>query len=89
MHAIQLANCVDPGDRQPLHSVAQMFFFGTGAAPLPRNVWQARGGYYNDVFVDITDVVDEKLAAPSALPPAVPMSKALSVSMPRPTTTCR
>ena len=112
MHAIQLANCVDSGDRQPLHSVAQMFFFGTGAAPLPRNVWQARAGYYNDVFVAITDVVDKKLAALDCLvsqgyggayarkrieasdgafgiAAGCAYPKALSVSMPRPTTTCR
>lgn len=48
--AIQLAASVDPGDRNPPHKVAQLFFFGTGAAPLPRNVWSAAGGYYNDVL---------------------------------------
>ena len=30
---------------------------------IPRQVWQSEGGYYNDVFIDITDVVDKKLAA--------------------------
>lgn len=63
LHAIQLAASVDPGDRNPPHKIAQVFFFGTGAASLPRNVWDASGGYYNDVFIDITDVVDKKLAA--------------------------
>ena len=63
LHAIQLAHSVDPGDRTPPHKVAQVFFFGTGAAALPRSVWDSEGGYYNDVFVDITDVVDKKLAA--------------------------
>lgn len=61
--AVQLAASVDPGDRHPPHKVAQIFFFGTGAAPLPRNVWSAAGGYYNDVFIDITDVIEQKLAA--------------------------
>jgi 4-oxalomesaconate hydratase len=61
--ALQLAASVDPGDRNPPHKVAQVYFFGTGAAPLPRNVWSAAGGYYNDVFIDITDVVEQKLAA--------------------------
>lgn len=61
--AIGLANGVDPGDRTPPHRVARVFFFGIGAAKVPRSVWDARGGYYNDVFIDITDVVDKKLAA--------------------------
>ena len=51
--------------RQPSwpHRVAQVFYFGTGAASVPRSVWDSEGGYYNDVFIDITDVVDKKLAA--------------------------
>lgn len=63
LFAIQLAASVDPGDRRPPHRVAQSFFFGTGAAAVPRSVWEAAGGIYNDVFIDITDVVDKKLAA--------------------------
>ena len=63
LHAIGLAGSVDPGDRRPPHRVAQVFFFGAGAAALPRNVWDSEGGYYNDVFINITDVVDKKLAA--------------------------
>ena len=63
LHAMALAGSVDPGDRNPPHKVAQVFFFGCGGAALPRNVWNAAGGYYNDVFIDITDVVDKKLAA--------------------------
>ena len=46
-----------------LTKAAQLFFFGTGAAAIPRSVWQSEGGYYNDLFIDITDVVDKKLAA--------------------------
>ena len=63
MHALSCAAGVDPGDRQPPHKVAQVFFFGCGGASLPRDVWSAAGGYYNDLFVDITDVVDKKLEA--------------------------
>ena len=63
LHALSLASGVDPGDRNPPHKAAQVFFFGTGAAAIPRQVWQSEGGYYNDVFIDITDVVDKKLAA--------------------------
>ncbi|MDA0747600.1 MAG: PIG-L family deacetylase [bacterium] len=61
--AISLAASVDPGDQAPPHRVAQVFYFGIGAAKIPRNVWDASGGYYNDVFIDITDVIDKKLAA--------------------------
>jgi len=63
LYAVQLAAGVDPGDRHPPHKVAQVFFFGTGAAAIPRQVWDATGGYYNNLFIDITDVVDKKLAA--------------------------
>jgi LmbE family N-acetylglucosaminyl deacetylase len=63
MHAIQFAGSVDPGDRNPPHRVAQVFFFGDGAAGVRRQVWDSEGGYYNDVFIDITDVIDKKLAA--------------------------
>ena len=63
MHATSLAVSVDPGYRNPPHRVAAVFFFGTGAAAVPANVWRSEGGFYNDVFIDITDVVDKKLAA--------------------------
>lgn len=63
LHAMALAGSVDPGDRNPPHRVAQTFFFGTGAAAVPRSVWDSEGGYYNDVFINITDVVDKKLGA--------------------------
>ncbi|MEM7117683.1 MAG: PIG-L deacetylase family protein [Chloroflexota bacterium] len=64
MYAISLAAAVDPGDRNPPHKVAQVFYFGTGAAAIPRRqVWDSEGGYYNNVFIDITDVADKKIAA--------------------------
>ncbi len=68
MAAIMLAGAVDPGDRNPPHKVAQIFYFGTGAAAIPRReVWDADGGYYNDVFIDITDVAHKKVASLDAL----------------------
>ena len=63
LHALALAYGVDPGDSRPPHRVAQVFYFGTGAASIPRSIWDSEGGYYNDVFIDITDVVTKKLAA--------------------------
>ncbi len=63
LHAIRVASGVDPGDSNPPASVARTLFFGSGAASLRRSVWDSEGGYYNDVFVDITDVVDKKLAS--------------------------
>lgn len=63
LHAIQYAGRVDPGDRNPAHHVAQTFFFGIGAAPIRSTLWDSQGGYINDVFIDITDVIEQKLAA--------------------------
>ena len=63
MHAIQFAGSVEPGDRNPPHRVAQIFFFGIGAAKVRSGLWDSEGGYTNDVFIDFTDVVDKKLAA--------------------------
>ncbi|MFH1572094.1 MAG: PIG-L family deacetylase, partial [Gemmatimonadota bacterium] len=63
LHAVHLAAAVDPGDRHPPHKVAQVFFFGIGAAGVRCNVWDSEGGYTCDVFVDIEDVVEKKLAA--------------------------
>ena len=67
MHALQHAASVDPGDRQPPHRTAQVFFFGGGAASVRGGLWDARGGYTNDVFVDTTDVIDKKFAAMECL----------------------
>ena len=62
-HAMAHAGSVDPEDSNPPHRVAQVFYFGAGAATLRSTLWDADGGYYNDVFIDITDVVEKKLAA--------------------------
>jgi len=67
LHALQYAAGVDPGDRHPPHRAAQVFFFGQGAARTRNGLWDARGGYTNDVFVDITDVIDRKFAAMECL----------------------
>ena len=67
MRAVQLAAAVDPGDQNPPHKIAQVFYFGNGAARVRGSVWNAEGGYYNDVFIDITDVIDKKLATLDAL----------------------
>ncbi len=67
MHALQFAGGVDPGDRNPPHRAAQVFFFGEGAARARSSVWDSQGGYYNDVFIDITDVVEKKLAVMDCL----------------------
>ena len=63
LHAMLLAASVDPGDNNPPHRVAQTYFFGSGGASLPSNVWESQGGYYNEVFIDISDVVEKKLAS--------------------------
>lgn len=60
VHAIPLAAGVDPGDTTPPHKVTQVFFFGQGAAAVRTNLWSSQGGFYNDVFVDITDVAVKK-----------------------------
>jgi LmbE family N-acetylglucosaminyl deacetylase len=67
LHAIGYASSVDPGDRTPPHRTVQVFFFGQGAATVRSGLWDARGGYTNDVFVDITDVIDRKFAAMECL----------------------
>ena len=62
MHAIAAAGGVDPEDSRPPHRVAQIFCFGEGAAHLRSGLAGAAGGFTMDVFVDITDVVEKKLA---------------------------
>ncbi len=63
MHAVSNALKVDPEDPSPPHRVARVFYYGGGAAPARRSLWDADGGYYCDVIIDITDVVEKKLAA--------------------------
>ncbi len=37
-HEISLGDLVDPGDSHSPHKVAQVYYFGTGAAAIPRSV---------------------------------------------------
>jgi LmbE family N-acetylglucosaminyl deacetylase len=67
MHALQFATGVEPGDKMPPHKVAQVFFFGCGAAGIRFDLWSAQGGFYNDTFIDITDVAEKKLACLDAM----------------------
>jgi LmbE family N-acetylglucosaminyl deacetylase len=67
VHAIPLAAGVDPGDTKPPHKVTQVFFFGQGAAAARTHLWSSQGGFYNDVFVDITDVAAKKVACLDAM----------------------
>lgn len=67
MLAINLAGGVDPGDSNPPHKVTQVFCFGIGAAATRTDRWGGYGGFYNDIFVDITDVVGKKLACLDAV----------------------
>jgi len=67
LHAIQFAGSIDPEDRTPPHRVSQVFFYGQGAAQERAGLWDARGGFTNDVFIDITDVIDKKFAAMECL----------------------
>lgn len=67
MHALFLAGGVDPGDRHPPHRGVIVFFFGQGAAAARGNLWSAEGGFYNDVFIDITDVAHLKVACLDAM----------------------
>jgi LmbE family N-acetylglucosaminyl deacetylase len=62
MLAVQLAVSVDPGDPRKPHRVSQIFYWGQGAGGIPSTVWDAHRAFYNDVIIDITDVVDKKLA---------------------------
>jgi LmbE family N-acetylglucosaminyl deacetylase len=45
------------------HRVAQVFFMGVPAAGAPADVLSAARGVWCDVYVDITDVIERKVAA--------------------------
>lgn len=67
VHALGPAGGVDPGDTAPPHNVTQVFFFGQGAMGPRTHLWDAQGGAYNNVFIDITDVADKKVACLDAM----------------------
>lgn len=67
MMAREAACTVEPGDDRPPHQIAMTFFWGAGGGMSPHNIWEVRRQIYNDVIVDITDVVEKKLAAQECL----------------------
>ncbi|WP_425397631.1 PIG-L deacetylase family protein [Aeoliella sp.] len=67
MYAKSFAGGVDPGDTNPPHKVTQVFFFGQGSAAERTHLSSSEGGFYNDVFVDITDMAEKKVACFDAL----------------------
>jgi 4-oxalomesaconate hydratase len=66
LEAISAAARPGMGDRNRPHKVAQVFFTVT-ALQYPLNVLSSRTGWYPDLLVDITDVVENKVRAIDAL----------------------
>src|SRR5262249_2451008 len=64
--AISVAAGVGVGDPNQPHNVAQIFFTVT-ALQYPLNVLASRSGWYPDLVVDITDMVEAKVRALDAL----------------------
>ncbi len=64
--AISAAGGVGVGDQNKPHRVAQVFFT-VSALQYPLNVLSSRTGWYPDLLVDITDVVENKVRALDAL----------------------
>ncbi len=62
MLAIGLAESVDPGDSNPPHHVFQVFFWGQGATRLPQTSLDTQRSFYNNICIDITDVIEKKIA---------------------------
>ena len=63
MHALKAAAGIHPGDRNPPHSVAQVFFRGIPSALMSRDVLSSQPRVYCDVYIDIGDVIDRKVKA--------------------------
>ena len=63
LHAINAAGGVFPGDPNPPIHVAQVFFMAIPSCCARTSVFDSAGGYYADVIVDVSDVVERKLAA--------------------------
>ncbi len=66
LEAISAAGGVGVGDPNQPHHVAQVFFTVT-ALQYPLNVLSSRSGWYPDLLVDITDMVEAKVRALDAL----------------------
>ena len=66
LEAMSAAGGVGVGDPNQPHRVAQVFFT-VSALQYPLNVLSSRSGWYPDLLVDITDVVENKVRALDAL----------------------
>jgi len=55
-----LAQSVDSGDRNKPLSPPTVFYWGQGAAYAPASIWDARRGIYNEIIIDISDVIELK-----------------------------
>ena len=60
--ATKFAAVVDPDDDRKPHRISFLFYWGQGAGGIASSVWDAHRSFYNDVIIDITDVVEKKLA---------------------------
>jgi hypothetical protein len=63
MHAVKAAGGIHPGDRNPPHPVAQVFFRGIPSAMMSRDVLSSQPRVYCDVYIDISAVIDRKVKA--------------------------
>ena len=63
MHAIRAAAGIQPGDRNPQHRVAQVFFRGISSVMTRADVLSSQPHMFCDVYVDISDVIDRKVRA--------------------------
>ncbi|MBI3943996.1 MAG: PIG-L family deacetylase [Chloroflexi bacterium] len=63
LHALQAAGGVYPGDPNPPIRITQVFFMATPSCLARTHVFSNQAGYYADVIVDITDVIDLKVRA--------------------------
>jgi len=66
LEGISAAGSVGVGDPNQPHRVAQVYFTVT-ALQYPLNVLSSRSGWFPDLLVDITDVVEQKVRALDAL----------------------
>ena len=63
LRAVEFAGNVEPGDTNPPMRLAQIFYFGMGACAVRSGVFGGEGGFTNNVFVDIGDVIEDKFRA--------------------------
>ncbi|MSP13007.1 MAG: hypothetical protein EXR62_08615 [Chloroflexi bacterium] len=63
LNALQAAGGVYPGDPNPPHRTTQVFFMATPSCLARTHVFSNQAGYYADVIVDISDVIDLKIRA--------------------------